>query len=502
MEKRKSTPRKSLPHNDEAEKAVLGAMIRSSSKLSDGFASLTEDDFYPQNENHIVIFRALKKLYDKSIPVDTQTLLNELSNANDVETSGGVDYLLELADSIVTFSNFDHYVQIVQEQSILRRYLQKIEDIQKQYFSSDIGDVTTFINTAEKDLDLISDERKVSDFKTAKQVSTELADTLSKLKPASTDDTIDKDATPTGYIKLNQLTHGFHKGEFIVVAARPGVGKTAFALNLAYNAVKRNNKAVAYFSLEMPASQLFTRLVSMDSRVPLNTLKSGFKLDQNNNRLKISESCKTLADMKIYVDETAGVQLLDLVAKVKNLYNREPDLQLIVVDYIGLVRTQMKVGDARQLEIQYISQTLKKLALDIKVPVIGVCQLNRKVEERPGGEPQLSDLRESGSIEQDADIVILLHEPKITVDSNKGKTNLFDNNANKVNELEDQVAKKEGGPDATIVNAVIAKNRSGQQGTAPLLFSKNIGRFYSPTTETEKELQGLEKERISYISRD
>ena len=493
--------KKALPHNTEAEKAVLGAMIRSANKLSDGMGALQEEDFFEENKNHRAIFSAMARLYKRSVPVDIQTLVDELINSKDLEVSGGAEYLLELADSVVTFANFNHYVRIIKDQAVLCNFLKAINRIEGDYFKKDIGDINTFLQESEKELREIAERRKVGDFQDAKQVSAVLKDEFEKLKEATSDDTVT--GTPTGFRKLNQLTHGFQKGEFIVLAARPGVGKTALALNLAYNAASRGNKPVGYFSLEMPATTLFKRLVSNESHVRFDSLLTGYGLSQNNARLKIMQACESLSKMKLYVDDTSGIQLLDLVAKVRTLYNKEPDLGLVVVDYIGLVNTNLRNKADRHLEVQLVSQTLKKLALELKIPVIGVAQLNRKVEDRPGGEPQLSDLRESGSIEQDADIVMLLHEPKIIADEDEGKKkNLFEESARKVDAAQDKVAKKEGGPSTTIVNVIIAKNRSGKQGKVPLLFSKDYCRFDSPSTESESEIAALESERISYFNHD
>lgn len=494
--------RKSLPHNNEAEKNVLGSMIRSSNKLSEAFGALEVEDFYPENENHRAIFGAMYRLYSKGQPVDVTTLVNELTNSRELEVSGGVDYLLELSESVISFTNFNQYVRIVQEQALLRKYLVSMEEIIDEYYDNDIDDPSTFVGLSHKKLTTISDKRKTGDFQTAQQVSGDLAKEIGELKEATSDDTVT--GIPTGYPRLNRYTHGFQKGEFIVLAARPGVGKTALALNLAYNAAMRN-VPVAYFSLEMPAKMLFKRLAAAESNVQFNSLITGFGLNRNNARLRLIEACKRLATARFYVDDTSGINLLDLEAKIKTLYNKEPDLGLVVVDYMGLVTTNMKgKNDSRQLEMQMISQTLKKLALELHISIIGVAQLNRKVEDRPGGEPQLSDLRESGSLEQDADIVLLLHEPKISLEgeNSNSKKSIFDKSADAVNKAQDQVAKKDGGPDTSIVNVIIAKNRSGNQGKVPLLFRKNYCKFDSPSTESENELASLESERITYFAHD
>lgn len=494
---------KILPHNLEAEKAILGSMIRSSGKLSDGIGALDEDDFF--SDSHQAIYSAMFRLSSRGVPVDTKTLVDELTNSKELEIAGGPEYLFELVDSVVTFANFNHYVTIVQEQAVLRRFLLQIEKITDDYNKLDIGDVSTFLGASEKKLRDIAETRKVGEFQDAKTVAIKLQDEFKNLKESSTDDSVT--GTPTGFVRLNRLTHGFQKGEYIVLAARPGVGKTALALNLAYNAAVRN-KPVGYFSLEMPASMLFKRLISAESNVPFESLITGFGLNRNNSRLKLDQACKKISDLHIYVDDTSGLKLMDLCAKVRTLANREPDLGLVVVDYIGLVDANIKSkGDSRQQEVQVISQTLKKLALELKIPIIGVAQLNRKVDERPGGEPILSDLRESGSIEQDADIVMLLHEPKITAaaeskDSPQGKKSIFETSAANADKAQLQIAKNDGGPDASIVNVIIAKNRSGKQGRVPLLFRKSYCKFDSPSSESEEQLVAIDNERVRFLSHE
>ena len=491
---------KKLPHNTEAEKAVLGAMIRSQAMVSEAVAKLDVEDFYEGNENHRAIFGAMYRLYNRGVPVDPQTITNELINSKELEVSGAPEYLIELADAVISFENFSDYVKIVQDHSVLRQFLKTIEDIEKTYFTKDINEITEFISQSEKRITEVTEKRRIGDFQRADQVAKKLSEELAALKTATTDDTVT--GTPTGFPKLNILTHGFHPGEFIVLAARPGIGKTALSLNLAYNATTKANCPVAYFSLEMPANMLFKRLVSADADVEFDNLITGFNLTPQ-KRLKLQQSCERMAQKKIYVDDTSGIKLLDLVAKCRKLKAQEPDLGLIVVDYIGLVTTSAKTkSESRQLEVQMISQTLKKLALDLKVPVLGVAQLNRNVENRIGGEPQLSDLRESGSLEQDADIVLMLHENKLGEPSSDGKKSIFEKQDELVNQKQQEIAVKDGGPDTKIVNLLIVKNRSGKTGRVPLLFRKDYCKFDSPSRESEEQIRQIESERVNYFNRD
>jgi len=485
---------KKLPHNTEAEKAVLGAMIRSQAMVSEGVAKLDEDDFFEENENHRAIFKAIYSLYNRGVPVDPQTITNELINSKQLEVSGAPEYLIELADAVVTFENFSDYVRMVQDQSVLRHFLVTMDQITKTYFTKDIGEVSDFIAQSEKKITEVTEKRRVGDFQRADQVAKKLSEELANLKTATSDDTVT--GTPTGFPKLNVLTHGFQPGEFIVLAARPGIGKTALSLNLAYNATTKANCPVAYFSLEMPANMLFKRLVSADADVEFDNLITGYGLNPN-KRLKLQQSCERMAQKRIYVDDTAGIKLLDLVAKCRKLKAQEPDLGLIVVDYIGLVTTNTKTkSESRQLEVQMISQTLKKLALDLKVPIIGVAQLNRNVENRIGGEPQLSDLRESGSIEQDADIVMMLHEKKLS--TSKDSKNQLDKHNDDVTKAQEQIAGASG-DDIKLVTLFIRKNRSGRMGKVPLLFKKNFCRFDTLSEEAERKYNELESEVVNYL---
>ncbi len=497
MEKKSNKRRVDLPHNTEAEKAVLGAMIRSNSIFLDYIHKLTEEDFYEENENHRVIFAAMQRLNKAGIPVDSQTITNELINANQLEVSGAPQYLIDLADSIITFENIQTYFDIVTDQSLLRKFLKTIDSISNQYYTKEITSISEFLQDAEKELNNVTEKRRISDFKSSKTITAELSSEFKDLKATNDDSAVT--GTPTGFPRLNMLTHGFHKGELIILAARPGVGKTAFSLNLAFNAAKMNYP-VAYFSLEMPANMLFKRLVSADSLVPFDSLLTGYGIQQN-TRLKLQQTCDALAQTKIYIDDTSGIQLGDLIAKCRKLKKEQPDLGLIVVDYIGLVSTNLKVkNESRQLEVQMISQSLKKLALEINVPVLGVAQLNRNVEQR-GGEPQLSDLRESGSIEQDADIVLMLHESKLG-DASAGKKTIFEKSDEAVQQKQQEIAQRDGGPDTKIVNVIIVKNRSGKLGKVPLLFRKDFCKFDSPSRESEAQIRALEEERVNYFNRD
>ena len=482
-----------LPHNDEAEKAVLGGMLRSTVILNDAVSSLEVDDFYELNENHRAIFKAMSSLFKEQKAIDAQTVVNELINNKELDVAGGPEYLLELADSVITFANMGSYIEIVREQSILRKFLQTLDEIQVSYLKSEID--KDFLNIAETKISKITEKRNIGQFRSAATITGVLSKELANLKVTSDDSSVT--GVPTGFPQLNRYTHGFQKGNYVVLAARTGVGKTAFSLNLALNAAKRGFP-VAYFSLEMSAEDLFKRLVSGESNVKYNTILTGFGLTDT-NRLQLQQTCQSLANLQFYVEDTSGINIIDLMAKVRKLKAEVPDLSLVFVDYIGLVTTSSKrKSDSRSLEVQEISTSLKKLALELQIAIVAVAQLNRKVEER-GGEPMLSDLRESGSLEQDADIVLLMHEAKMEKGKQFGRRGDDSAAIEQINSEFETLALKEGGNNAKFVRVRVAKNRAGQQGYVDLLFRRDYVKFDVPSTEAEESLASIEAARVEYL---
>ena len=481
-----------LPHNIEAEKAVLGAMLRSTTCLHDASGRIKVEDFY--DEKNKLIFKAMQRLYKDNGAIDAQTVVNELNNSNNLEFVGGLQYLLELADAVITFSNVPEYISNIRDTAILRQFLETLDDIQKDYIKGNAEDPNEFLNIAETKINRVTETRSVADFRQAKEIAQSLARELETLKPSESDDQVT--GIPTGYPRLNRFTHGFQKGNYIVVAARPGIGKTTFCLNLAYNAASRGIP-VAYFSLEMRAEDLFKRLVSAQSDILFNTLQSGYNLDRS-KRMRLIETCENIGKLKFYVEDSSGVGSIELLAKIKKLKAQEPDLQLVFIDYIGLVKATVTRGnESRTLQIQEISTSLKRLALELNISIVCVAQLNRKVEER-GGDPMLSDLRESGSLEQDADIVLLLAEAKMPASKKRGRKD--DEDAPEaINTAYDNITAKAGGAGTMIINVNIAKNRSGQQGQVPLLFRKGFAKFDPPTEELEREILAINSSKSSFL---
>ena len=467
--------RKSLPYDTNAEKAILGASLSSYELCTSMCESLTMDDFYDENRNHQLIFNAIYKLYRENKPIDIQTVNDELINTNNIDIAGGPEYLFELADNFVGYENARHCIGLVYDQAVLRRYLLKIEEINNRYYNTEIDSISSFISTSQKELEEISNRRTIADFKNAQTVTDALQARLAKLKDSPQANNI---GVTTGYSYLNKLIHGFQPGQLIILAARPGVGKTAFGLNVCYNAAVKEYP-VAYFSLEMTAEELMTRVVATDAQINQEKIKYG--TGNEKERLAIKQACDRIARLPLYIDDTAGIRIIDLVAKTRKLKNEVPNLGLVVVDYIGLVRYDGKMSnnDNRQMIIQETSQELKRLALELQIAIICVAQLNRNVEQR-GGNPMLSDLRESGSLEQDADVVLLMSglNQKRTGKSNYGSKDGELTEESRLSVLQTELSKL--GPNIQLVNIDVAKNRAGQIGSVYLLFKKDFGSFIEP----------------------
>lgn len=448
------------PNNIEVEKTVLGAMMLSKESLLDASSLLVEDDFYERK--HQIIFSAILDVQQKGIPVDIKTVTEALINLKELDKVGGVEYLQELCESIVSFSSTEHYIHIVQDQSYLRNLLNTMDSIIQDYNENEIEDIGTFIGDAARRVDKAAEKRRISSFATSKQVTEKVRNMLLTQKKASEDGVT---GVTTGYRELNLKTHGFQPSDIIILAARPSVGKTALGLNIAFNAASKTKTPVAIFSLEMPSEQLILRLLANRSCVDLGKIQTGFLTKRE--QLELERAMNELAETKLYIDDTPGIKLMDILAKSRKLKTECPDLSLIMIDYIGLITTGAKKVESRQLEVSEISRSLKELARELKIPILVISQLSRAVDSRTGSKkPVLSDLRESGSIEQDADQVLLLYREDYYAQDKKG-------DANK------EETKAPNGEDSSvsIVKVLIAKNRNGQIGEVELTFTKSIGRF-------------------------
>ena len=485
-----------LPYNAQAEQAVLGSALLSRECLYTVFSRLNEDDFFLGK--HQLIYRAIKNLFDKQTPVDVLTVTEELMNMKELETIGGVEYLQQCSDAMVALSSIDYYVNIVNDQAVLRRLIQTCRDIDAAYLSEEISDVNEFIANSETTLKDAVEKRRVAEFKKAKDVAEEVKLNIETPQEVKTDGV---SGLTTGFDRLNNITQGFHPGDMIIVAARPSVGKTALALNFAYRAANRTNKPIAIFSLEMPAEALIKRLIGVESSVSLTKITTGNLVGVD--RAKVANAIYKIGSLPIYIDDSPNGKLMDIIAKSRKLQANEPDLGMIIIDYLGLVTTgsSSKGADSRQEEVRKTSLALKALARELQVPIIVVSQLSRDVEKRGENKrPILSDLRDSGSIEQDADVVMLLYREDYYKNSkapnnnagNKKMGNLSGSERfEMVKEQKEKITGEPMGGDVSYVEVNVAKNRNGQTGNAYLFFYKSFGRFDEPSEEWLKQMREI-----------
>ncbi|WP_194843487.1 replicative DNA helicase [Paenibacillus sp. FSL W8-1187] len=430
------------PQNLEAEQAVLGAVLLQAEALITAMEKVRPEDFYLSS--HQLVFEAMIELGENNQPIDLVTLTAYLSDRSQLEEVGGVSYLAKLASVVPTAANVEHYAQIVEEKSMLRRLIRTATTIVSDGYGA-TDDIGLMLSEAEQRIMEIANRRSSSGFVSIRDVLMEVFERVEFLytnKGGST-------GIPSGFVDLDKMTSGFQRSDLIIVAARPSVGKTAFALNIAQNVGVRARETVAIFSLEMSAAQLVQRMVCAESNVDAGRMRTGFL--EGDDWEKLTMAIGALSEAEIYIDDTPGITVSDIRAKCRRL-KKERNLGMILIDYLQLIQGRGKAGENRQQEVSEISRTLKQIARELEVPVIALSQLSRGVEQRQDKRPMMSDLRESGSIEQDADIVAFLY-----------RDDYYDKETEKKN----------------IIEIIIAKQRNGPVGTVELAFLKNFNKFVS-----------------------
>ncbi len=436
---------KQMPHSAEAEQAVLGALIVYASTVKEAMdQGLHAEDFYI--EHHKRIYDAIYELYSQNKVVDITTLTSKLEDMNLLKFVGGVDYLFLLTEQAVSSANSKYHIQLVQEKAHMRRLILAAEQIASDGFISD-NELDQALTEAERVILEVTRNRKTSDFRTSYEVVNAVIENIHRMSEYKTNIT----GLRTGYIDFDNKTNGLQKGDLIILAARPSVGKTAFALNLGQQCSMINDAPVAIFSLEMPSEQLIARMLSSVSNLESHILRTGRLTTAQWSQL--NHGAGLLKDCKLYLDDSSSIKVNDIFSKCRKL-KTDHGLSLVIIDYLQLISGRGK-GDNRQQEVSEISRSLKQLARELEVPVIALSQLSRSVEQRGGDKtPMLSDLRESGSIEQDADIVIFLSR-------------------------DDYQTKEAGEVDTVKVDVSFAKHRNGPTGLINLAFSKSISKFYN-----------------------
>jgi replicative DNA helicase len=404
------------PQNLEAETSVLGAVLLENEALNRVLEILQEDDFY--RNAHRRIFSAILHLYEHSEPVDLITLSEILKTRGELDDVGGVEYLNSLANAVPTAANISYYAKIIKEKAILRKLINRATEIVSQSYSNS-GDVDEFIDQAERTIFEISEDRVRPSFYPIKDLIKSSFKTIERLYEKRQLIT----GVPTGFQRLDELTSGLQPSDLIIIAGRPSMGKTALALNIAQNASVQASIPAAIFSLEMSKEQLALRMLCSEAKVDAHRLRGGFLSEADWPRL--TRAAGSLSEAPLFIDDTPGLSALEMRAKTRRL-KIEHNLGLVIVDYLQLMRGRAS-ADSREQEISDISRSLKALAKELSIPVIALSQLNRRVEERGDKRPQLSDLRESGAIEQDADVILFLYREEVynKSEENRGKAELI-----------------------------------------------------------------------------
>ncbi len=432
------------PHSIEAEESILSAILIDNNTLLDVFDILTSEDFY--KTAHKIIFSAIADLFAKTEPVDLVTLSNILKEKDQLEKVGGATYLAHLVDAVPLAVNAQHYARIVHDKASLRRLIDKANIIARRCFE-DRGNVDEVIDFAESSIFEISQNKTYKAFYPISKLIEVNIDTLEERQGNKALVT----GVPTGFTLLDQMTSGFQNSDLIIIAARPSMGKTALALNIARNAAINDNIPVALFSLEMSKEQLSMRMLSSEARLNSSRLRSGFISQED--WISITEAAGSLSNAPIYIDDSPDISAMEIRAKARRL-KMDKKIGLVIIDYLQLMKTKGST-ERRDLEISDISRSLKALAKELDLPVVALSQLNRMLEQRSDKRPQLSALRESGALEQAADVVTFIYRDEV-------------------------YTKDENNPNKGKAELIIAKQRNGPVGTVPLIFLDTYTRFENP----------------------
>jgi len=434
------------PHNVEAEQAILGGILINNDAMNQIVDILVPDDFY--REAHVALFDGMTRLYQRGEPIDIITLSEMLTQKKALEKAGGTDYLALLVQAVTTSAGIAYHAEIVRNLSVRRRLISQCSTISELCFQSQES-TADLLEKAEQSIFDIAENQIREGFQSLKQV---IAGSFKKIESAAQFEGY-VTGVPTGFERFDRLTAGLQPSDLIIVAGRPSMGKTALALNIGYNVAKKTGSVVAVFSLEMSRQQLGIRLLGLDAGINATKLRTGSLRGDDFSRL--IDSANRLSELPIFIDDSSAISVLGMKAKCRRLKKRT-DLGLVIVDYMQLIQGRSS-AESRQLEMSEISRSLKGLAKDLNVPVIALSQLNRKVEDRPNKKPQLADLRESGAIEQDADVIAFIYRDEIYNPNSEENKN--------------------------IAEIIIGKQRNGPTGSFKLTFQKELTRFRNYTQE-------------------
>ena len=447
--------RSSIPHSDEIEVAVLGSLLFSNKNIFRAVELLPAEAFY--NPRHKIIYEAILKLFSDNRSIDILILTNYLNEIKKIDEVGGSFYIAQIAGALPNSANFEEYLRILLEKYIKRSLIEASESIIKASMDEST-DALDEIDKAEARIFEIADKRLKKNYSSMQSLA---ADAYSIIQMTRRND-IDSMQVVTGFNDLDHLLGGLHKSDLIILAARPSMGKTALALSIAKNTAIIQKNALAFFSLEMTANQLVTRLISSEAEVDQHKIIKG--MISNEEEARIVNSLGIISNLPIYIDDSPSLTIMELRAKARRL-KMEKDIKIILIDYLQLMNAPK--SETREREISYISRSLKQLAKELDIPVVALAQLNRSVESRTDKRPMLSDLRESGSIEQDADVVMFVHRPELY------GINFFD--------------KEKKYPTENMAEIIVGKQRNGPTGAVKLTFLKNYAKFANTIYGMESE---------------
>lgn len=428
--------KRNIPYSKEAEQSVLGSAFLSKDALQKICDELNEEDFYLEANQKI--FRVLSELNSEGIPVDITIVTDRLESAKELSEVGNIEYLVEIANFVPSAANVDYYINIVHDKSVLRKLINASNEISNSSYTENLP-VNDILDSAEAKIFNVVQKRKTAEFRDIQDVVFKAQSDLEQLSENKNEIT----GLPTGFYEFDKLTSGLHERELYIIAARPGMGKTAFALNIATYVARNTKKNVAIFNFEMSGEQLVNRMLSSIGQINSAKFRNG-NFD-NNDWKRLSEGVSILADTNIKIDDTPGASISDIRSKCRRLASKENGLGLVVIDYLQLMTGSARNQANRQQEVAEISRGLKTMAMELECPVIALAQLSRAVEGRPDKRPLMSDLRESGSIEQDADLVGFLYR-------------------------DDYYNKEAMNKEASITEFIIGKNRNGPTKTVEFLF--------------------------------
>jgi replicative DNA helicase len=458
------------PHNLEAEQAVLGTFYLRNDAVASVYRLLKPEDFY--DPRHQEIFRTIIGLFEANKPIDPTILINEMERLGILERAGGPAYLVELEQAVISPGNVMHHAGIVHEKSLLRRLIHAASEISSDAYEEKQEAEGLLAESERKIFDIIQG-RQTTDFSSFGEVIQEVYEDVVRRSENRQEVT----GISTGYTRLDRMTGGFQSSDLIILAARPSMGKTSLALNIVMNAAKRTRSrddgsayhpAVAVFSLEMSRTQVAQRMICTEAKIPMELLRKNMMTHRQLE--KFNEVSQQVMDLPIFINDSPGMDPTELRLQAQHLQMRYPDLSLVIIDYLQLMTLKRSRPDSRQQEVSEISRSLKALARDLNVPVVALSQLSRNIENRRGieREPKLSDLRESGAIEQDADVVMFIHRERRIVEQEEG-----DGNRN-----EPQVAQ---------ADLIIAKQRNGPVGRVGMLFREDCTEFRELTQDRREE---------------